>query len=91
MKQKYESFTVEDAERLAKEGEKLTVKGFVKTDGFEKTVALLMQMTEVIWKITQENKSFRMELFYDAETLNTNYCFFTPTNQCALDDKHQEL
>lgn len=91
MEQKYESFTVEDAERLARESEKLTCKGFVKTDDFEKTVALLMQMTGVIWKIMQENKSFRMELFYDAETLNTNYCFFTPTNKCVSDDTHQEL
>lgn len=33
----------------------------------------------------QKNKSFRMELFYDAETLKTNYCFFAPIDKHGSD------
>jgi|GEM_PF-2686735 len=73
----HKPFTIEMARDLAKDGEKLLSKGFVKTEGFDKTVVFLMSLTEEIYRITTTHKSFRMELFYDAETLNTNYCFFT--------------
>lgn len=73
-----------------KKNERLAVKGHVRTDGFEKAVVLLMSMAQTIWKLTQRNKSFRMELFYNAETLNTNYCFFTPTDKDVLADTKQE-
>ena len=84
--QKYIPFTQEDAKKMAKEGEELISKGSVMTDGFEKAVVFLMSLTEQIWKITQKSKSFRMELFYDAETLKTNYCFFVPTGRPVSDD-----
>ncbi len=81
---KYTPFSIEEAKKLARAGEKLESKGF------EKAVVLLMSMTQAIWNLTQKNKSFRMELFYDAQTLNTNYCFFTPIDTNALDDTKQE-
>ena len=87
---KYTPFSIEEAKKLARAGEKLESKGFVKTEGFEKAVVLLMSMTQAIWNLTQKNKSFRMELFYDAQTINTNYCFFTPIDTNALDDTKQE-
>lgn len=90
-RRKYHRFSVEDAEKLKKKGEELAVKGFVKTEGFEKVVVLLMTMTQAIWKLSQKHKSFRMELFYDAETLNTNYCFFTPTDKDESNSKNQEF
>ena len=71
-------FTEEDAQKFVNEGEQLAAKCSVKTEGFEKSVVLLMTITEDIWKLAQKNKSFRMELFYDAEALNVNYCFFIP-------------
>lgn len=84
--QKYIPFTLEDAERLAMGGEKLVGKGSVRTEGFEKSVVFLMSMMERIWQVAQENKSFRMELFYNAETLKTDYCFFAPIDKPASDD-----
>ncbi len=86
---KLASLTLEKAEKLAREGERLEGRGFVKTEGFDKTIAFVMSLTETIFQITQKHKSFRMELFYDAETLNTNYCFFTPTDKCELKDTQQ--
>ena len=71
----HKPFTIEMTRDLAKDGEELLAKGFVKTEGFDKTVAFLMSLTEEIYRIATKHKSFRMELFYDAETLNTNYCF----------------
>ena len=73
----HKPFTIEMARDLAKDGEELLSKGFVKTEGFDKSVVFLMSLTEEIYRIATKHKSFRMELFYDAETLNTNYCFFT--------------
>ena len=78
---KYVPFSMEKAEELANIDEKLAIKGHVKTDSFERTIAFLMSLTEATWKIAQKHKSFRLELFYNAETLNTNYCFFVPTDK----------
>lgn len=87
---KFIPFSSEDAKKLEREGERLESKGFVKTEGFEKAIVLLMTITEEMWRLTQDNKSFRMELIYDAETLNTNYCFFVPTDKGVSDDTKQE-
>lgn len=86
--QKYIPFTQEDAGKLVRDDEVLMGTGDVRTEGFEKTVAFLMTLMEQIWQVTQKNKSFRMELFFDAETLKTNYCFFAPTDKSASDDIH---
>lgn len=75
---KYVPFSVEDAEKLAKDGERATLKGFVKTEGFDKTVVFMASIMQQIWEVSQRSKSFRMELFYDAEALNTYYVFFHP-------------
>lgn len=83
--QKYIPFTLEDAGRLARNGEKLVGKGSVRTEGFEKSVVFLMSLMERIWQAAQENKSFRMELFYNAETLKTDYCFFAPIDKSVSD------
>lgn len=77
-------------ENLIQDGEQLVEKGFVKTYGFEETIAFIMSITQQIWRIAQKHKSFRMELAYDAKTLNTNYFFFAPTDKCAEGCMNQE-
>ena len=90
-KREQRPLTLEKAEGLAREGERIEGRGFVKTEGFDKTIAFVMSLTQTIWQITQKHKSFRMELFYDAETLNTNYYLFTPvTDKCESNDIQQE-
>ncbi|MDE6052490.1 MAG: hypothetical protein K2G55_01730 [Lachnospiraceae bacterium] len=89
--QKYISFTEEDAEKLAKDGEKLIGKGSTRTECFDKAVVFFMSLMEQIWQIAQKSKSFRMELFYDAEILKTNYCFFVPTDRSVSDDTCPEF
>ena len=79
---KYTPFSLEDAEKLVRGNEKLIGRNAVKTEGFEKSIVFLLALTEQIWTLSQEHKSFRMELYYDAETLNTNYCFFAPNDKC---------
>lgn len=79
-----------DGEKLARDGERLVGKGFVKTHGFEGTIAFVMSIMQQMWKIAQEHKGFRMELVYDAETLNTNYFFFAPIDKCAEGRMNQE-
>lgn len=78
---KYIPFSMEDAKSLAKSGEELESKGFVKTEGFEKAIVLWMEMTKEIYRMMSENKSFRMELIYDAKALNVNYYFLVRTSQ----------
>ena len=53
-------------------------KGFVKTEGFEKSVVFFMSLMSQIWEASQRHKSFRLELDYDAEALNTKYYFYAP-------------
>lgn len=89
-KKKYIPFSMEDAAKLAKGNEKLIAKAHVKTEGFEKSVVFLMSLMEQIWQVSNKCKSFRLELFYDAEALNTNYVFFAPTDQSESDGKCQE-
>lgn len=80
-------------------GYSLESKGFIKTEGFEKVVVLLMTACSELWKLMESKKSFRMELFYDAKTLNTDYRFFTPdekeseacSNQECKSDLYQNL
>ena len=89
-KREYVPFGDKAAEQLAREGEHLVSRGFVKTQGFEETIAFVMSLTKEIWNIAQQHKGFRMELSYNAETLNTNYCFFATTGKCELDCITQE-
>ena len=83
--QKYIPFTLENAQKLAKGGEELVGKGSVRTEGFEKAITFFMSLTEQIWQMIQKNKDFRMELFYNAETLKTDYCFFALTDRSVSD------
>lgn len=48
---------------------------FVKTKGFEKTVAFQMLLSSLLWKAMQKKKNFRMVLEYDAEAQNVNIDF----------------
>lgn len=68
----------ERIEKLKREGEQFENYGWVKTDGFEKSIAFFMTLTENIFKMASKHKSFRMELVYNAETFNTYYFFFVP-------------
>ncbi len=86
--QKYVPFTQEEAEKRVEVGEALVGKGSVRTEGFDKSVAFLMSLMEQIWQVSQQHKSFRMELFYNAETLKTNYCFYAPTDRPVSDGIH---
>jgi hypothetical protein len=48
---------------------------FVKTKGFEQTVAFMMTISQAIWTAMNEKKRFRMVLEYDTEALNVNIDF----------------
>jgi len=48
---------------------------FVKTQGFEQTIAFVMTLTKGIWVAMQTRKNFRMVLKYDAEALNVDIDF----------------
>ena len=48
---------------------------FVKTKGFEQTVAFEMSLTKLLWEAMQTKKNFRMVLEYNAEALNVNVDF----------------
>lgn len=71
----HKPFTIEMARDLAKDGEELLSKGFVKTEGFDKTVAFLMSLTEEIYRIATKHKSFRMELFMTRKPLIRTIAF----------------
>ncbi len=79
----------EEAEKLAKEGERLEAQGFVKTYGFEHSMAFLMDFAEAFTKMALRHKRFRMELIYNAKALNTDYIFFVP-KESGLDGSLQE-
>lgn len=87
---KFIPFSEEEDRKTAKEGEEFDGRGMVKTEWFEKTITFLMGVTESIFSYMNTNKSFRMELFYDAESLNTNYCFYTPIVQCEQEESSKE-
>lgn len=53
---------------------------FVKTKGFEKTVAFQMSLSSLLWEAMQEKKNFRMVLEYDAEAQNVNIDFEDATS-----------
>lgn len=78
------------ASKLARDDEKLIADAFVKTEGFDKSVVFFMSLLEQIWQVANKYKSFRMELYYDAEALNTNYAFFVPIDQSESDGKCPE-
>lgn len=61
---------------------------FVKTKGFEQTVAFEMSLTKLLWKAMQENKNFRMVLEYDTEAVNVNIDFeeITASTNCNLQE-----
>lgn len=80
MKREYKPFSEKDTKGMKRAGETLESKGFVKTEGFEKAVVFAISLAEKIYKISSKHKRFRMELFYDAESLNVNYCFFCPSS-----------
>ena len=90
IKREYVPFRDGDAEQLAHEGEHLVSRGFVKTQGFEETIVFVMSLVQQIRDVAQQHKSFRMELHYNEETLNTNYCFFVPTDKHESGYIHQE-
>lgn len=65
-------------DRKSDASKNLIGKGFVKTEGFEKSVVFFMSLLRQIWEVSQKHKSFRLELDYDAEALNTRYRFYVP-------------
>lgn len=48
---------------------------FVKTEGFEKSIAFEMSLANLLWETMSKKKNFRMVLEYDAEELNVNIDF----------------
>ena len=79
---KYNPFTIADARKMARAGEKLECKGSVKTEGFDQTIVFMMTLMQILCNSACKYKKFRMELNYDAESLNVNYCIYTPNSEC---------
>ena len=61
---------------------------FVKTQGFEQTIAFVMTLSQAIWEAMQTKKNFRMVLEYDAEALNANIDF--EDIKVSSEDSHPE-
>ena len=53
---------------------------FVKTKGFEQTVAFQMSLSSLLGEAMQKKKNFRMVLEYDAEAQNVNIDFEDATS-----------
>lgn len=84
------SLSIQQAEELTKPDEKLAVKAIVKTEGFEKTVIFMSELMRQFYLMAARHKSFRMELFYDAEALNVDYCFFVPKEPESLKSRTEQ-
>lgn len=61
---------------------------FIKTQGFERTIAFVMTLSKGIWEAMQTRKNFRMVLEYDAEALNVNIDF--EDIKVSSEDNHPE-
>lgn len=72
------------------EGYSLESEGFVKTEGFEKIVSLMATAGNELCKLMEDKKSFRMELYYDAKTLNTEYRFYVPNARNVPEDSESQ-
>jgi len=86
---KVSSMTEDDAKKHVRDGEELVGHGFVKRDGFDKSMVFLRCFADGLVKMASRHQSFRMELVYDAETLNTDYYFFAPSkdgSQCKTSE-----
>ncbi len=90
MNRKDTGFPLEDAQRLTKESETLRLIARIETESFEKTIVNLMEIAHQMWEISNEHRSFRMELFYNAETSRVNYYFFVPSDKSGSDCSRQE-
>lgn len=68
-------------------GEELKEENFngVNTEGFEKAVVLLKHWAEMTLKEMQKQKSFRIEIKYNAEARKTDFCIYTPIEHGSSD------
>lgn len=88
MSKKYIPFH-DEAPKLAREGEELTARAFMKAEVFEKATCSMATMLGALQEMMKTGKRFRMELIYDPESLNVNYCFFA-AKEGASSDMNQE-
>ena len=53
-------------------------------------VATLMTATNELWRLIESKKSFRVELNYNAKTLNSEYRLYLLKDDAPLDHANQE-
>lgn len=78
------------AEKTLKEGEKLDKVLSIKTDEFGKVTAFLWSFLKELYdyQMNGKQKSFRMEMFYDEEALQTEF-YFVPIMGSVQSCSHQ--
>ena len=62
----------------------------VNKKSFENMVATLMTATNELWRLIESKKSFRVELNYNAKTLNSEYRLYLIKDDAPLDRANQE-
>lgn len=71
-------------------GQEPESQGLVNTKNFENMVATLMTAMNELWRLIESKKSFRVELNYNAKTLNSEYRLYLIKDDASLDRANQE-
>ena len=71
-------------------GQEPESQGLVNTKSFENMVATLMTAMNELWRLMESKKSFRVELDYNAKTLNSEYRLYLLKDDAPLKSANQE-
>lgn len=71
-------------------GQEPESQGLVNTKSFENMVATLMTAMNELWRLMESKKSFRVELNYNAKTLNSEYRLYLLKDDAPLKSANQE-
>lgn len=68
---------MQDKKRIefANKSAEILAHQFVKTEGFDKTIAFAMTLTKAIWDLMQKEERFCIVAEYDAKALNVNISY----------------
>lgn len=71
-------------------GQEPESQGLVNTKSFENMVATLMTTMNELWRLMESKKSFRVELNYNAKTLNSEYRLYLLKDDAPLKSANKE-
>ena len=72
-------------------GQEPESQGLVNTKSFENMVATMMTAMNELWRLMESKKSFRVELNYNAKTLNSEYRLYLLKDDAPLGRANQEV